>query len=94
MNRPRQRIIDAGEARKEGRRYHAFYQGYHARRTSKPDNPFRPGSPDHESWEAGWKFAELESQERLEAVPPLCRFGPGGDYVRDWPEEQYQGQEG
>ena len=86
MNRPRQRIIDASKARREGKRYHSFYQGYHARRTSRPGNPFKPGSPEHESWEAGWKYAEAESQDRIEAVPPLCRFGPGGDFTHDLSE--------
>ena len=86
MNRPRQRIIDASKARREGKRYHSFYQGYHARRTSRAGNPFKPGSPEHESWEAGWNYAESESQDRIEAVPPLCRFGPGGDFVRDLSE--------
>ena len=94
MNPPRQRIVDAGKARREGQRYRAFYQGYHARRANRPGNPFTRGSADYYSWEAGWKYAESESQDRIEAVPPLCRFGPGGDFVRDWPEEQYRGQEG
>jgi len=74
-------MIDRAKAGREGRRWHAFYQGYRARRANRPGNPHRAGTDAHACWEAGWKFAE-----EPEVRPPVCRFGPGGDYVRDWPD--------
>lgn len=82
----RRRMLDARQARKVGRRYHAFYRGYQARRISAPGNPYRPGTEDHASWEAGWRFAEMEGPPQGDTAPPVCRFGPGGAFVRDWPE--------
>ena len=79
----RRRVIDRTAARREGRRWHAFYQGFQARRANRPRNPHRPGSALHDCWEAGWSFADEPKPS-----PPVCRFGPGGDFVRDWPEGQ------
>ncbi len=82
----RRRMIDRARASREGRRWHAFYQGCQARRAGRPGNPHPPGTEAHECWQAGWMYAE---PDRIQAVPPpACRFGPGGDYVRDRPEEQ------
>ena len=50
-------MIGRAEAGREGRRYFAFYQGYRAKRTSRPGNPHKPGTADHANWEAGWKYA-------------------------------------
>jgi hypothetical protein len=62
MNRARQRMIDAREAKKVGCRYHAFYQGYHAFRTSRPGNPNSPGTEEHSAWQAGWEYAQCEEE--------------------------------
>jgi len=53
-------MIDLAKARKEGRRWHAFYQGCKARRSGHSVNPFKAGSESHACWEAGWKYAEGE----------------------------------
>ena len=55
--RQRRRIIDRSEAGREGKRYYAFYQGYQAKRTSRPGNPYKSGTADHAHWESGWKYA-------------------------------------
>ena len=62
MDRRRKRLIDSRQAGKVGRRYYAFYRGFQARRTSTPGNPFKPGSEDHKSWQAGWEYAALEEK--------------------------------
>jgi hypothetical protein len=56
----RKRLIESREAGKVGRRYYAFYRGYQARRTSQPDNPYKPGTKDHTDWQAGWEYAKQE----------------------------------
>ncbi|RPI60689.1 MAG: hypothetical protein EHM48_06820 [Planctomycetaceae bacterium] len=81
----RKRLLDRQQAAKVGRRYHAFYQGYQAKRMSRPGNPFKTGSEDHKSWLAGWQYAESEQSQ--ESTQPVCQFGPGGDFATDWPEE-------
>jgi len=88
MNRLRKRLVEKHRAAREGRRFGAFYRGAAARKAGKPGNPFPPGSDEARCWEAGWQFAEPDEQTGIEAVPPVCRFGPGGDFVRDWPEGQ------
>jgi hypothetical protein len=53
-------MIDSRQAAKVGSRYYAFYLGYQARRTSTPGNPFKAGTADHASWQAGWQYAGAE----------------------------------
>lgn len=84
MDVRRKRLIESRQAGKVGRRYYAFYLGFKARRTSQPGNPYKAGSEDHTSWQAGWEYADPEQSK---TQPPLCQFGPGGDFVTDWPEE-------
>ena len=76
-------MADRARARREGRRWNAFYQGCRACRVNRPDNPHKPGTESHACWEAGWKYAEGPK-----ASSPVCRFGPGGDYVRNWPDAE------
>lgn len=83
----RKRMIDRSKAAREGRRMYAFYQGVMARRRGQGTNPFEPGGEEHTCWSNGWKYAAQDDPCPLHAVPPVCRFGPGGDYVRDWPME-------
>ena len=84
MNRQRKRLIERRLAAREGRRFGAFYRGVRDFRANRATNPFPPDTEDARCWQAGWKYAESEKQQ----VPvPLCRFGPGGDYVRDWTPE-------
>lgn len=35
--------------------YEAFHQG-----KDIADNPFQPGTPEHESWSEGWNQADFE----------------------------------
>ena len=88
MDRRVKRMIEKRLAAREGRRFHAFYRGAGDFRAGRLGNPFQSGSEDARCWEAGFKYAESESQDRIEAVPPICRFGPGGDFVHDWPEDK------
>jgi hypothetical protein len=62
MDARRKRLIDSRQAGKVGRRYYAFYRGFQAQRTSAPGNPFKLGSEDHKSWQAGWDYAALEEK--------------------------------
>ena len=93
---PRQRrrrlIVNLTEIGREGRRYYVFYKGYQARQRSQPGNPYKPGTADHACWEAGWKYA-CDEEEQSKSAPPVCRLGPGGDYVRDWPAAAPVGEE-
>ncbi len=82
MNPLRRRIIEKAKAAREGRRMHAFYRGFQARRGGLVGNPHPPGGELHACWKAGWEFA----QDDTPPAPPVCRFGPGGDFVRDWPD--------
>jgi hypothetical protein len=49
-------MIEAREAAKAGRRFHAFYQGVKAGRSGRGANPFSPGTEEFACWENGWKF--------------------------------------
>ena len=82
MNRMRKRLIDRRLAAKEGRRMHAFYQGFRSQRQGLVGNPHPPGSELFVCWKAGYEFAE---DDQVLAEPPVCRLGPGGDFVHDWP---------
>ena len=88
MNCIRKYLIEKRQAAREGKRFAAFYRGARACRAGRQGNPYTPGSDEARCWEAGWKYAESEATEQLRADPPLCRFGPGGDFTRDWPEEK------
>ena len=85
MNRLRKRLIDRRLGAREGKRFIAFYRGARDCRAAHAVNPYPPGSKEAGCWEAGWKYRE--SEQRESTPPPVCRFGPGGDFVRDWPEE-------
>lgn len=74
-------VVNLADIGREGRRWYAFYRGYQARRSGTDGNPHKPGTDAHACWEAGWKYAEDEQRET--SPPPICRFGPGGDFVRD-----------
>ena len=63
---------------------HAFYLGFKDARAGRAVNPYAQGTEQARCWEAGRKYAAC--QEQREPPPPVCRFGPGGNYVRDWPE--------
>lgn len=83
VNRQRRQLIDKRLAAREGKRFIAFYRGAQARRASRVGNPYPQATEEARCWEVGWKYAELE---QCEGTPsPLCRLGPGGDFVRDWP---------
>jgi hypothetical protein len=56
----RRRLIEARNAAREGRRFHAFYRGYRDRRQGRSGNPYQPGSQEAACWESGWKHAEGE----------------------------------
>jgi len=86
MNRMRTRLIDRRQAAKEGRRMHAFYQGFKAQRRGLAGNPHPPGGELYACWKAGYEFAKDDQAPAPE--PPVCRFGPGGGFVHDWPEEK------
>jgi len=86
MRRLKRRLIERSRAAREGRRVYAFYRGFRDRRAGRTANPYKPGSEEARCWDAGWQYAD--SEQRESSPPPVCRFGPGGDYVRDWPEEQ------
>ena len=60
VDRRRQRLIDAKQAAREGRRFHAFYRGCKDRREGRRENPYRPGSQEAACWENGRKYAEGE----------------------------------
>ena len=82
----RKRMIDRTQAAREGRRFYAFYRGHRDCRAGRRANPFPPGSEQAQCWDAGWKFAESQMLEAPQ--PPLCRFGPGGEFIQEWPETQ------
>ena len=86
MNRRSRRMIEKRQAAREGRRMYAFYRGCKDRRAGKTINPFAAGSKEARCWAAGSAYAEADTRDR--SSPPLCRFGPGGDFVGDWPEEE------
>jgi hypothetical protein len=65
---------------------HAFYLGFRDARAGISVNPYAPGSERARCWEAGRQYAA--SQECDQTPPPVCRFGPGGDYLRDWPNTE------
>ena len=77
-------ILDLADIGRAGKRFCAFYRGYEARKSGRGDNPHKPGTEEHACWQAGWEYAQIEQDEK----PPVCRFGPGGDFVRDWPERE------
>jgi hypothetical protein len=81
MSRRRRIRIDLADIGREGRRWYAFYRGYRAAREGKASNPHEAGSEPHACWAAGRAYAEQEQRET--SPPPVCRFGPGGDFVRD-----------
>lgn len=85
MNRLLKRVIDRRLAAREGKRFSAFYRGASDCRTGRPGNPFPPGSEESGCWEDGWQYAESEKRK---SVTPLCRFGPGGEFMNDWPRER------
>jgi hypothetical protein len=60
----RRHIVNLADIGREGRRYHAFYRGYQARRAGSSPNPHKPGSEVHECWQAGWEYACREEAER------------------------------
>jgi len=57
----RQRMIDRAKARREGRRYGAFYEGYrgYLDGVAFDDCPHRGELA--RAWQNGWKYAEAES---------------------------------
>ncbi len=57
-NSARKRLIEKQRARREGRRFHAFYRGVSDRRAERSVNPFRPGSQEAQCWDAGRKYVE------------------------------------
>jgi len=63
-NTRRKRQITSREAGKVGHRYYVFYRGHRARRAGgNPANPYAPGTADHDAWDAGWKYAEMDETE-------------------------------
>ena len=59
--RARRRLIDKSHARREGKRFYAFYRGARDRRAGERVlNPFPPGSQDAAYWEAGREYANDE----------------------------------
>lgn len=84
MDPRRKRLIDARKAAAEGKRYHAFYRGCMDYRRGQSGNPFKPGSREAAGWDHGYAYGQSQRQD--EASLPLCRLGPGGDFVNDWPE--------
>ena len=87
MHGARKRMIDRREAAREGRRWHAFYRGGRARKAGRGTNPHPPGSELARCWDAGWQYADAERADTRRAEPPVCQFGPGGDFARPWPRE-------
>ena len=85
-HRQKQRMIDKHRAAKEGWRMHAFYQGFHSRQRGLVGNPHTPGSELFICWNAGYEFAADDDMPAPQL--PVCRLGPGGDFVLDWPEAQ------
>ncbi len=83
MDRRQRHMIDTQRAAREGKRHHAFYRGYCAFKMNQPGNPYSADGDLFNCWENGWKFAKFRDRSE-----PLCRLGPGGDYVQDWPEAQ------
>ena len=61
-NRGRRRLIEKQQARREGKRFHAFYRGAMDRRAGRRTtiNPFPPGSQEAACWEAGRRYADDE----------------------------------
>jgi len=55
-------LIDRSLAAQEGRRFSAFYRGFHDRKACRRDNPFPMGSEEARCWEAGWQFAGPEKE--------------------------------
>ena len=51
-------MIDRQKAAREGKRFHAFYQGCHAARAGRTANPYAPGSEEADCWENGRKYEE------------------------------------
>jgi len=51
-------MIDAKQIAREGKRYHAFYRGYRARRAGDRRNPYPEGGEESSCWRNGWKYAE------------------------------------
>lgn len=86
MNRLRRQLIEKRQAAKEGRRTHAFYQGFQACRKGLVGNPHPPGGELHACWKAGYEFAKDDQVPTPK--PPVCRFGPGGEFAYDWPPER------
>ena len=69
-------------AAREGRRFAAFYHGARASAKGLTQNPYPVGSEEANCWELGRKHTAGQEEEA-----PVCRFGPGGDFTRDWPGE-------
>ena len=53
----RKRLASLAEVGREGKRFHAFYKGFRARQAGSGENPYEPGTSEHDSWEAGWGYA-------------------------------------
>lgn len=84
----RRRLIEQRRAQREGKRFAAFYRGAKAQAAGQPANPFPAGSEEADCWQAGWNYAQSKAadEQPIPANPPVCRFGPGGNFVQDWPE--------
>ena len=59
MDRRQRQVIDRAEARREGKRYSAFFQGHRARVTGEPIDacPY-PEGEEADAWRSGWRYTE------------------------------------
>ena len=80
----RKRLIESRQAAREGGRFIAFYKGACAAKEGQHQNPYPPDSEQARCWQAGQEYVKGKSS--VPDLPPVCRFGPGGDFVKDWPE--------
>jgi len=62
LKRRQQAAIERAKARREGRRYGAFFEGHRAYREGLPleDCPYARGDRA-QAWRNGWRYAEAES---------------------------------
>lgn len=60
-NRQRQAAIERAKARREGRRYGAFFQGHRAYREGLGLQDCPHQGDLAQAWRNGWKYAEAES---------------------------------
>ena len=63
---------------------YAFYRGFRDSHREQAENPFPAEGEEARCWDAGCAYAK--EKKELEASPPVCRLGPGGDFSKDWPE--------